>query len=122
SARAVPARAAWVRGAGAAGGTAAAARVPAPEATAAASRPAALGESGRPARACRVAVVTREAYRAPSTATPVAVPTWRSVFTRPAAIPAWAGSTADSAAEARPVEVTPSPIPARMNPGRHTTP
>ena len=35
--------------------------VPAPEATAAASRPAAPGGAGRPARACRVAVVTREA-------------------------------------------------------------
>ena len=35
--------------------------VPAPEATAAASRWAAPGGAGRPARACRVAVVTREA-------------------------------------------------------------
>ena len=35
--------------------------VPAPEATAAASRRAAPGGAGRPARACRVAVVTREA-------------------------------------------------------------
>ena len=82
---------------------------------------AAPGGAGRPARACRVAVVTREAYRAPSTATPVAVPTWRSVFTRPAAIPAWAGSTAASAAEARPVEVMPRPIPARMKPGSSTS-
>src|SRR5262249_56289961 len=93
SARAVPARAAWVRGAGAAGGTAAAARVPAPEATAAASRWAAPGGAGSPARACKVAVVTREAYRAPSTATPVAVPTWPSVLTRPAALPAPARPT-----------------------------
>src|SRR6266516_8021837 len=54
-------------------------------------------------------------------ATPVAVPTWRSVFTRPAAIPAWAGSTAESAAEARPVEVIPRPIPARMKPGSSTS-
>jgi len=51
----------------------------------------------------------------------VAVPTWRSVFTRPAAIPGWAGSTAESAAEARPVEATPRPIPARMKPGSSTS-
>ena len=51
----------------------------------------------------------------------MAVPTWRSVFTRPAAIPAWAGSTAESAAEARPVEVMPRPIPARMKPGSSTS-
>src|SRR5262249_15831680 len=80
----------------------------------------AAGGGGRASRACRGAVVTREVYSAPSTATPVAMPTWRSVFTRPAAIPAWAGSTADSAAEARPVEVTPRPIPARRNPGSST--
>src|SRR6266516_956612 len=118
---AVPARAAWVTAPRAAGGAAAATRVPAPEATAAASRPAAPGGAGRPARACRVAAVTREAYRAPNTATPVAVPTWRSVFTRPAAIPARAGSTAASAAEARPVEVMPRPIPARIKPDSSTS-
>ena len=51
----------------------------------------------------------------------MAVPTWRSVFARPAAIPARAGSTAASAAEARPVEVMPRPIPARMKPGSSTS-
>src|SRR5690349_15597409 len=93
---AVPARAAWVTAARAAGGTAAATRVPAPEATAAASRWAAPGGAGRPARVCRVAVVTREAYRAPRTATPVAVPTWRRVFTPASKLSTvrwWAGTT-----------------------------
>src|SRR3954471_6398306 len=77
---AVPARAAWVTAARAAGGTAVTTRAPAPEATAEASRWAVPAGAGRPARPCRVAAVTREAYRAPNTATPVAVPTWRSVL------------------------------------------
>ena len=53
--------------------------------------------------------------------TPVAVPTWRRVLTRPVAIPARAGCTAESAAEARPVEVIPRPISARMRPGSSTS-
>src|SRR5262249_5079294 len=69
---AVPARAAWATAARPAGGTTAATRVPAPEATAAASRWAAPGGAGRPARACRGAGGARGGYNAPSAGTPVA--------------------------------------------------
>ena len=54
----------------------------------------------------------------PSVATPVAIPTWRSVELIPEAIPARAGSTTPTAVEMRGVDTRPVPMPPTTIPAR----
>ena len=55
---------------------------------------------------------------APSTAMPVAIPTWRKVLFVPEAIPLRCGSTTEIEAEASTGLTMPMPNPATMKPGR----
>ena len=57
---------------------------------------------------------------APSTAMPVAMPTWRNVLLAPDAMPLRWGWTTETAPEARTGFTMPTPKPARMNPGSST--
>ena len=71
------------------------------------------GAATVPARSDRI----RLSRIAPSTAIPVAIPTWRKVLLIPDAIPAFCGGTTLTAVEASGGFTSPIPIPPTMNPG-----
>ncbi len=97
-------------------GTAASTRMPAPSPTASLSACTCCGVAGTPASSSVIRPLTWWVKTAPSTATPPATPTWRSVLTAPVAIPARDASTLASAACEVAAWEAPRPTPAMTNP------